>query len=410
MPELRFPEFLGADDWGISRLGELGKTVPGLTYAPSDVRDAGLLVLRSSNVLNGVISLDDCVYVAADISGANPTRSRDILICVRNGSNSLIGKSAIVPENMPPCTHGAFMTVFRAQNPEFVYQLFRTKEYQDQVAADLGARINSINSGQLVKYKFAVPTPPEQKRIADCLSSIDNLVATQIKRIESLKTHRKGLAQQLFPSEGEAVPRLRFPQFRTEKVWKKMRIGKFMREAIRPIEMSNTEIYSLVTVRRRYSGVESRGTFSGASIKVKSQYLIKENDFLISNRQIVHCACGVVPRELEDSIVSNEYSVLEATPECDVKFFRYFAQQPRVSESFLSSSRGIVIEKMLFDLGYWLNREFLFPSLSEQRKIGNFLHSIDYLIDSHIGKLEALRTLKSGLMQGMFPSTLEGRA
>jgi len=203
-PRLRFPEFQNADEWEETRLEKLGKLISGLTYSPDDVRESGLLVLRSSNVQNGEIALDDCVYVDPSIKGANLSQPEDILICVRNGSKALIGKCALIPQGIPLCTHGAFMTVFRADTPSFVFQLFQSDRYQKQVAGDLGATINSINGSQFLKYKFFVPKPAEQKRIADFLASLDTLITATTQELETLKTHKKGLMQQLFPA-AEAV-------------------------------------------------------------------------------------------------------------------------------------------------------------------------------------------------------------
>lgn len=200
VPRMRFPEFRDAGEWEEKQLNKLGELVSGLTYSPSDVRGTGLLVLRSSNVQNGEITLDDNVYVRADIKGANLSKPNDILICVRNGSKALIGKNAMIPEGMPLCTHGAFMTVFRAPAAKFVFQLFQSRAYQKQVDADLGATINSINGSQFLKYKFFVPSPKEQQKIADFLSSIDDFISSHSQKLESLKTHKKGLMQQLFPS------------------------------------------------------------------------------------------------------------------------------------------------------------------------------------------------------------------
>jgi type I restriction enzyme S subunit len=203
-PRRRFPEFQNAGEWEETKLGQLGELVSGLTYSPDDVSDSGLLVLRSSNVQNGVIALDDNVYVDPTIKGANLSQPNDILICVRNGSKALIGKCALIPEGMPLCTHGAFMTVFRARAPKFVFQLFQTDRYQKQVAGDLGATINSINGGQLLKYKFVVPKPAEQQRIASCLSSLETQITTETQQLDALKTHKKGLMQQLFPAREAA--------------------------------------------------------------------------------------------------------------------------------------------------------------------------------------------------------------
>lgn len=201
LPEWRFPEFRGNWEWEKKTLGQLGDLVSGLTYSPDDIREAGLLVLRSSNIKNSVIALDDNVYVRTDISGVKISVENDILICVRNGSKALIGKNAIIPKDMPLCTHGAFMTVFRSEFPHFVFQLLQSLAYEKQVKADLGATINSINGTQLKKYVFCVPkAPKEQQKIADCLSSIDDLITEQAKKIDALKVHKKGLLQGLFPS------------------------------------------------------------------------------------------------------------------------------------------------------------------------------------------------------------------
>lgn len=200
VPKLRFKEFEKDGEWNFKKLNKLGNLINGLTYSPDDVREEGLLVLRSSNVQNGLIDLNDSVYVRTDIQGANLSKPNDILICVRNGSKNLIGKNAIIPKGMPLSTHGAFMTVFRATNPEFVFQLFQTDYYETQVKADLGATINSINGKNFLKYEFPVPeNPKEQQKIASCLSALDELITAQEEIIEQLKQHKKGLMQGLFP-------------------------------------------------------------------------------------------------------------------------------------------------------------------------------------------------------------------
>lgn len=200
LPKLRFPEFRNAPEWKEKTLGQLGDLVAGLTYSPDDVMENGLLVLRSSNIQDGYITLLDNVYVTPDIKGANFSQPNDILICVRNGSKNLIGKNALIPEGLPKCTHGAFMTVFRSKSWKFVFQLFKTALYQKQVNGDLGATINSINGSNFLKYKFFIPLPPEQEKIAGCLSSIDDLITAQAQKVEALKVHKKGLMQQLFPT------------------------------------------------------------------------------------------------------------------------------------------------------------------------------------------------------------------
>ncbi|MFT5266271.1 MAG: type I restriction enzyme S subunit [Polaribacter sp.] len=195
-----FPEFENHGEWEEKELNQLGELINGLTYSPKDLRDEGLLVLRSSNVQNGIIDFNDRVFVRPDVKGANLSEPNDILVCVRNGSKRLIGKNALIPKDIPLATHGAFMTVFRAKHPEFVFQLFQSEAYDKQVKAGLGATINSINGKNFLKYEFLVPkNPKEQQKIASCLSAVDELITAQSDKIEQLQQHKKGLIQGLFP-------------------------------------------------------------------------------------------------------------------------------------------------------------------------------------------------------------------
>lgn len=185
-PKLRFSDFFG--EWEEKRLGEVGDILNGLTYTPKDTRKEGLLVLRSSNIQNDKLAYEDCVYVESDNKSANISKVGDIIICVRNGSERLIGKNAIIKSEVPRSTHGAFMASFRAKVPNFLIQLFKTSAYKKQVYIDLGARINSINSSQLKKNKFFFPPLPEQQKIAEFLTSLDNLIESKQQQIAQAET------------------------------------------------------------------------------------------------------------------------------------------------------------------------------------------------------------------------------
>lgn len=419
MPELRFPEFRDGSAWRLHTLGSVGKTVSGLSGKSAEDFGKGSPFVTYKQVFdNSFVALDKCGLVRIENGERqNEVAYGDVLITGSSETPDEVGFASVVLEKpFEKIYLNSFCFAFRSDTPllcvpRFSQFLFHSPWYRAKVGnlAQGSTRFNISKLGFL-KLKLPIPTQHEQQKIAACISSLDDLIAAQTKKIEALKARKKGLMQQLFPAEGETVPCLRFPEFRNMPSWKEKRIGNLLRKVMRPLKMEDDQEYSLVTVKRRYCGIESRGVFKGFAIKVKSQFLIKANDFLISKRQIVHCACGVVPTLLENSIVSNEYSVLEATPECDIDFFWHFSQQPKVGESFLASSRGIVIEKMLFDLEYWLKTKFMFPQLAEQQKIGRFLTSIDNIIVAQSSKLEALKSHKKGLMQGLFPAAVEGDA
>ena len=273
----------------------------------------------------------------------------------------------------------------------------------------------NISADTFFNLSFAIPDPKEQQKIADCLSSIDELIELQEQKLAALKQHKKGLMQQLFPSHNDlqaskqaskqiVYPKLRFPQFKDCKGWEVVRISDLLVEKKRPVKLENETEYCLVTVKRRHGGITLREVAKGKEIKVQSQFRVFTDDFLISKRQIVHCACGVLPEELDGSIVSNEYSVLNAKENVNITFFNYFCHQPIVEKSFLDCSSGIVIEKMLFKLDEWMKQEFYFPkNPKEQQAIAECLSSLDKLISEENEQIGRLKDHKKGLMQQLFP-------
>ena len=185
------------NDWEVKKLGDLGKCIRGLTYSPDDVADNGLLVLRSSNIQNGKLTYDDNVFVKIDVGNEYISTVGDILICVRNGSKRLLGKSATITGCGPKSTHGAFMTVFRGEYNSYIKQLINSDMFFTQVSIDIGATINSINNSNLLKYRFPFPLLPEQKQIAKILTSVDEVIATTETQINKLKDLKKGMMNEL---------------------------------------------------------------------------------------------------------------------------------------------------------------------------------------------------------------------
>ncbi|MCG9569045.1 restriction endonuclease subunit S [Vibrio chagasii] len=185
-------------EWEEVTLRQLGKCITGLTYSPDDVVEKGTLVLRSSNIQDGKLSFIDNVYVSSRIKEEAVSRVGDILICVRNGSRNLIGKSAYITEKAAGQTHGAFMTSFRGKNPEFVFQLFQTSMFYRQVNMNLGATINSINTSDLHKFKFTIPkNAGEVSKIANTLAAADKEIELLEEKLAHLKQEKKALMQQL---------------------------------------------------------------------------------------------------------------------------------------------------------------------------------------------------------------------
>lgn len=185
------------EDWEVKKLGEIGTVINGLTYSPCDISSEGTLVLRSSNVQNRALSFDDNVYVNTNNLKFNSVKKNDILICVRNGSKSLIGKNALITSEVEGEAFGAFMSVYRSEINKYIFQFFGTDEYQRQIEQNLGATINSINNNELRQFKLPIPPLQEQKSITNCLSTWDSGIEKLSQLIQAKKQQKKGLMQQL---------------------------------------------------------------------------------------------------------------------------------------------------------------------------------------------------------------------
>ena len=183
--------------WNVKKLIEVGKCVRGLTFAPENVANNGLLVLRSSNIQDGSLSFKDNVFVNIKVDDYFLSKDGDILICVRNGSRQLLGKSALITGNIPISTHGAFMTVFRTDNYKFVKFLIQSDWFFTQVSRDIGATINSINNNNLLDYRFAFPLLNEQLEISKILDSIEKQIDTKKHKLSQTQFLKKSLMQDL---------------------------------------------------------------------------------------------------------------------------------------------------------------------------------------------------------------------
>ncbi|WP_333490425.1 restriction endonuclease subunit S [Escherichia coli] len=163
--------------------------------------------------------------------------------------------------------------------------------------------------------------------------------------------------------------------------------------------IQDNQEYDLVTVKRSRGGVIRREHLKGKDISVKSQFYIKEGDFLISKRQIVHGACGLVPKELSGSIVSNEYCVLTGKSGFYLPYMEFLSESLYFQQTCFHSSIGVHIEKMIFKLDSWFKWPFNIPPLSEQKRIVKILSTWDEAISVTEKLLTNSQQQKKALMQ-----------
>lgn len=190
--------------WNVKKLKFIGNAIGGLTYSPNDVvedESNGVLVLRSSNIQKGKLSLEDNVYVNLEISEKQTLKKGDILICSRNGSQHLIGKNICIDERTEGNTFGAFMMIFRSDNYHFLNHFFNSPIFTSQSGLFLTATINQLTSSTLNNFYLVLPSSiEEQTIIANYLdqktTQIDNLIAKKEQFIQLLEEERVAVINQ----------------------------------------------------------------------------------------------------------------------------------------------------------------------------------------------------------------------
>jgi type I restriction enzyme S subunit len=234
-----------------------------------------------------------------------------------------------------------------------------------------------------------VPSPDEQNKIAECLSSVDELIAAQIQKVDALKIHKKGLMQQLFPREGETQPRLRFPEFQNAGEWEDETLGAVC-ELYQPVTLSSSEL-SMTGEHLVYGANGVIGTHN--------EYNHEDSEIAVTCRG---ATCGEVTVTTPQSwITGNAMVVKPKSGKLRRDFiFQYFKNHGL--KTVISGSAQPQITRTGF-----APLVIFFPKLEEQHRIASCLSSLDALITAETQKLEILKTHKRGLMQQLFPSPKE---
>ena len=160
-------------NWEWCRVRNVSNSYIGLTYKPTDIDEKGIIVLRSCNIRNGKLALDDIVRVSSSISEKLLIEENDIIICARNGSKRLVGKSALIRNLTEPMTFGAFMAICKTPIYEYMFAYLQSDLFFGQLR-DVS---NTTTINQLTQNKFndfLIPIPPvkEQERIAFKISQL----------------------------------------------------------------------------------------------------------------------------------------------------------------------------------------------------------------------------------------------
>ena len=407
VPRLRFPEFREAEEWKLEPLGKLAKR-----------RTAKNIEVEHTRVLTNSAEfgvLDQRDYFEKDIAnqgnleGYYIVEKGDYVYNPRISASAPVGP--ISKNNVGTGVMSPLYTVFRfdSSNNDFFAHYFKSTHWHQYMrqASSTGARHDrmSITNDDFMGLPLPVSKPEEQQKIADCLSSLDELITAETQKLGTLKTHKKGLMQQLFPREGETVPRLRFPEFREAGEW------------------DESTLSDIATISSGTTPLRANPEFyEGGTIPwVKTTDL--NNSFIDSTEECITPQAKATINPVGSVLVAmyGGFKQIGRTG---------YLRIPAATNQALSVLR-VKSDKMLpIYLLTWLNAKvddwkriasssrkdpnitgsdvasfpIRFPLPLEQERIADCLSSFDDLITAHSQKLDTLKAHKKGLMQQLFPT------
>ena len=279
----------------------------------------------------------------------------------------------------------------------------------------------SARSGQpgINSYEYSllpIPLPPklaEQQRIADCLSSLDELIAAQARKVNTLKTHRKGLMQQLFPREGETQPRLRFPEFQNAGEWSEGKLINLSNEPLSNGVFNDPKRvgsgYKLINVSDMYietSVDESRLALLELSQPEFAANQVIAGDIFFTRSSLVKSGIAVSNIYLGASEdVTYDGHLIRFRPNMSKVvplFAHYLFKTAPIREQLIA--RGKTATMTTIGQADVASVALLYPNRAEQQCIADCLRSKDTLITTAAREFETLKTHKKGLMQQLFPA------
>ncbi|EOZ6411891.1 restriction endonuclease subunit S [Cronobacter turicensis] len=416
LPRLRFQSFKTSGPWVFQPLGKLaqrsirknvdGKITRVLTnsaeYGVVDQRDFFEKDIANQGNLEGYYIVEEGSYVY------NPRISA--MAPVGPISKNKIGLGVMSP----------LYTVFKFNNNknDFYAYYFKSThwhKYMRQVSST-GARHDrmSISNNAFMELPLPVSTPEEQQKIADCLSSLEDVLTLEAQKLDALTTYKRGLLQQLFPCEGERVPRLRFPEFRNAGEWKVKTLSHYVKSLDAGVSVNSgdrpagsEEIGILKT------SCVSSGSFDQTENKVvavpEEIARVKEPvcaDTIIISRMNTIALVGAnayVEKDIPTLFLPDRLWAAKATGNGSMRFLAYVlgSEQGRKNLSILASGSSGSMKNI--GKSEVLAIRITAPCIEEQQRIAELLTSLDKLITAQTQKLKIIKTHKKGLMQQIFP-------
>ncbi len=393
IPELRFSEFVNDGEWHENLL-----------------KDHCHNISSGSNINHFDGKFD--LYGSTGIIGRTNYGNYDgkYILVARVGANAgflnkVIGQFGVTDNTL----------VVNLQNPEMLEFIFYSLDRIGLNKLVFGSGQPLVTGKQLKELNIPIPiNPKEQQKIAACLSSLDELIAAHKDKLEALKDHKKGLMQNLFPQEGETVPKIRFPEFEGDGEWIIVQLEDFI-EVIDGDRGKNYPNSNELTENGYCVFLSAKNVTADGFAFSEVQFVSKNKDKLLRKGKLMPNDVVLTTRgtlgqfaffnsrvPYEHLRINSGMVLLRVKKKLLPEYFYSYCNSELISKTITNTAYGNAVQQLTVS---GIKRfPLLFPNnINEQQKIASCLSAVDNLITAQQEKIEQLQQHKKGLMQGLFP-------
>ena len=396
------------EDWSVDTIGAVTLSVTNGGNYKNSAQISLYPLIKMGNISRGYINLKKIEYVIGFPPSENDRLTYgDVLLNTRN-TPELVGKVAIWKNELSRAYFNSNLLRFNFKleksDPFFMNLIFNTEQVISEFRniAKGTTSVAAIYPQDMLKVKIIIPPLQEQQRIAEALSDVDGMISSLEKLIAKYKSIKTACLQQMFPQNGETVPRMRLPGF--TGAWEQRKYGEVV-ETRRGLTYKPSDICdSGIRVLRSSNIDEDTFVLKADDVFVKKDAVnidySKENDILITSANGSTRLVGkhaIISSISGNPAVHGGFMLLGTTKE------PYFINASmgsswyrRFIELYVAGGNGAIGNLNKNDLD---NQVILIPSEPEQRAIGAFFKQLDHLITLHQRKLEKIQKIKQGMMQ-----------
>jgi len=398
VPKLRFPEFRNEPPWKTRKLGKL--------FRQREETGRDDLRLLSLTDKEGIIPQEE----SNRKNNASVDRSKYLRVArgdiVYNTMRMWEGRSALATLEGIVSPAYTVCEPCEETNSLFFAHYFKTSQLVAQFARYSQGLVKdtlNLKFEAFARILAPTPSPAEQQKIAECLSTLDELIEAESRKLDALKDHKKGLMQQLFPREGETRPRLRFPEFQDAPEWENKKIGDICRSFSGGTpDTSRKEFYGGTIPFIRSAELGKRSTelsLTELGLKNSAAKLVAKGDVLVA---LYGANSGDIAIAQLDGAINQAILCLRPYEDDGPFIYHYLSHKKDwLVATYIQGGQGNLSGEIVKSI------ELRFPEPVEQHRIATCLSSLEDLIAAQSDKLEALRTHKRGLMQQLFPNPSE---